>query len=37
VPFAYAAYAAYDDCWRRRWTPYGLRWVNICRAYGYYY
>ena len=31
------AYAAYDDCWRRVWTPYGLRWVNVCRDYGYYY
>jgi hypothetical protein len=30
------AYAAYDSCWRRMWTPYGLRWVNICGAYGYY-
>jgi hypothetical protein len=32
VPYAYAAY---DSCWRRTWTPYGLRWVNICN-YGYY-
>ena len=34
VPYTYAAY---DSCWRRVWTPYGLRWVNVCRDYGYYY
>ena len=34
VPYAYAAY---DGCWRRTWTPYGLRWVNICGGYGYGY
>ena len=33
VPYAYAAY---DSCWRRAWTPYGLRWVNVCGDYGYY-
>ncbi|MEH2608123.1 hypothetical protein [Bradyrhizobium sp. AZCC 1693] len=33
APFAYAAY---DSCWRRTWTPYGLRWVNVCGDYGYY-
>src|SRR6478736_3105175 len=33
VPYAYAAY---DGCWRRTWTPYGLRWVNVCGDYGYY-
>jgi hypothetical protein len=33
APFAYAAY---DSCWRRVWTPYGLRWVDVCGAYGYY-
>jgi hypothetical protein len=33
IPYAYAAY---DSCWRRTWTPYGLRWVNICGDYGYY-
>ena len=33
VPYAYAAY---DSCWRRTWTPYGLRWVNVCGDYGYY-
>jgi len=32
VPYAYAAY---DDCWRRVWTSYGLRWVNVCGDYGY--
>lgn len=26
----------YDDCWRRAWTPYGLRWVNVCSDYDYY-
>ena len=30
VPFAYAAY---DSCWRRVWTPYGLQWVNVCGDY----
>jgi hypothetical protein len=29
-------YANYDGCWRRVWTPYGLRWANVCSAYGYY-
>jgi hypothetical protein len=33
VPFAYAAY---DSCWRRVWTPYGLQWVNVCGDYGGY-
>jgi len=33
VPYAYAAY---DGCWRRTWSPYGPRWVNICGDYGYY-
>jgi hypothetical protein len=32
VPYAYAAY---DSCWRRVWTPYGLRWVDVCNGYGY--
>ncbi len=26
----------YDGCWRRAWTPYGLRWVNVCSDYNYY-
>jgi hypothetical protein len=30
------SYAAYDGCWQRTWTPYGLRWVNVCGDYGYY-
>jgi hypothetical protein len=30
------AYAAYDTCLRRVWTPYGVRWVNVCGDYGYY-
>ena len=30
------AYAAYNSCWRRTWTPYGLQWVNVCNYYGYY-
>jgi hypothetical protein len=29
------AYAAYDSCWRRTWTPYGLQWVDVCGDYGY--
>ena len=29
------AYAAYDSCWRRVWTPYGLQWVDVCGDYGY--
>jgi hypothetical protein len=29
------AYASYDSCWRRAWTPYGLQWVNVCGNYGY--
>src|SRR5713101_8750183 len=34
VPFAYAAY---DSCWSRVWTPYGPQWVNLCNDYyGYY-
>jgi hypothetical protein len=33
APFAYAAY---DTCLRRVWTPYGVRWVNVCGNYGYY-
>jgi hypothetical protein len=34
APFAYAAY---DSCWRRVWTPYGLQWTNVCGDYyGYY-
>ena len=32
APFVYASY---DSCWRRTWTPYGLRWVNVCGGYGY--
>lgn len=33
APFAYAAY---DSCLRRVWTPYGVRWINVCDGYGYY-
>ena len=29
------AYAAYDGCWRRVWTPYGPQWANVCGDYGY--
>jgi hypothetical protein len=32
VPYAYAGY---DSCWRRVWTPYGLQWVDACGGYGY--
>lgn len=31
-----AVYAAYDDCWRRVWTPRGFRVVYVCGDYGYY-
>jgi hypothetical protein len=34
APFAYAAY---NSCWRRTWTPYGLQWVDVCSDYGYGY
>jgi hypothetical protein len=34
-PLAYAAYG-YDSCWRRVWTAYGPRLVNVCADYGYY-
>jgi len=34
APFAYAA--SYDSCWRRLWTAYGPRWINVCGVdYGY--
>ena len=29
------AYAAYDSCWSRVWTPYGPQWVDVCGDYGY--
>jgi hypothetical protein len=32
APFAYASY---DTCLRRVWTPYGPQWVNVCGDYGY--
>ena len=32
VPFAYAAY---DSCWRKVWTPYGWEWVDVCSDYLY--
>jgi hypothetical protein len=32
APFAYAAY---DGCWRKVWTPYGWRWADTCNDYGY--
>jgi hypothetical protein len=34
IGFPYA-YAAYDSCWRRVWTRYGLQWVDVC-GNGYY-
>jgi hypothetical protein len=34
APFIYAA--SYDSCWRRVWTDFGPRWVNVC-DYGYGY
>jgi hypothetical protein len=33
VPFGYAAYSS---CWRKVWTPYGLRLVDVCGDYGDY-
>jgi hypothetical protein len=30
------AYADYDSCWSRVWTPYGPQWTNLCSGYGYY-
>ena len=33
APFVYAAY---NSCWRRVWTPYGLQWVDVCSDYGYW-
>jgi hypothetical protein len=33
APFAYAAY---NSCWRRVWTPYGLQWVDVCSDYDYW-
>ncbi len=34
-PYYYGNYA-YSGCWRRVWTDYGWRPVNVCRYYGYY-
>jgi hypothetical protein len=31
-----AAYPYYDDCWRRVWTRFGPRLVNVCYDYGDY-
>jgi len=31
------AYASYDSCYRRVWTAYGLRWVDVCGYGGYGY
>jgi hypothetical protein len=36
VPFAFADYGYYDDCWRQIWTAYGPQWTNVCGGYGYY-
>lgn len=37
APYYYADYGYYGyGCWQRRWTAYGVRWVNVCSAYGYY-
>jgi uncharacterized protein YjbI with pentapeptide repeats len=32
----FGGYGAYDSCWARTWTPYGLQWANVCYDYGYY-
>jgi hypothetical protein len=34
VPYAYASY---DSCYRRVWSPVGLQWVNVCGDYDYGY
>jgi hypothetical protein len=33
APILYAGWG-YDSCWRRVWTAYGPRWVDVCN-YGY--
>jgi len=35
--FIGASYAAYDSCYRRVWTSYGPRWVDVCGDYSYGY
>jgi hypothetical protein len=30
-------YAGYNSCYRRVWTAWGPRWVNVCNYYGYGY
>jgi hypothetical protein len=32
APFLFAS-AGWDSCWRRVWTPYGPRWVDVCSGY----
>jgi hypothetical protein len=34
APYYYTDYG-YDDCLRRVWTGYGVRWVNVCGDSGY--
>ena len=29
-------FAGYDSCWRRVWTAWGPRWVNVCTDYGWW-
>jgi hypothetical protein len=35
APYDYSDYSSYDDCLRRVWTGYGVRWINVCGDYGY--
>jgi hypothetical protein len=34
APFLFAG--GYDTCWRRVWTSWGPRWVNVCTDYGWW-
>ncbi len=35
LPFGGYGFYNYGVCWRRAWTPYGWRWVNVCYDYIY--
>jgi hypothetical protein len=35
APYDYSDDYSYDDCLRRVWTGYGVRWINVCGDYGY--
>jgi hypothetical protein len=34
APFLFAG--GFDTCWRRVWTSWGPRWVNVCTDYGWW-